>query len=389
MNAEAKRIMNMPTSIFSTMSKLAVEHGAVNLGQGFPDFDGPEWIMKEAYEAMKSGKNQYAPMNGILSLRQAVKNVYKTFYDLDFDENKEITITAGATEALFSTFMAFIEEGDEVIMFEPFYDSHQADVMMAGGIPKYVTLKKPGDETGPFTFDSEELENTINEKTKAIIVNNPHNPTGKVYSIEELTFIAELAKKHNLLVIADEVYEFLTFDGSKHTPIATLPGMKERAITISSTGKTFGMTGWKIGYAVAKPEFTRAIQKVHQWTTFAVNTPGQHAMAYAFSRLEEYLPDFRKIYTQKRNLINAKLKETSFRPHLPLGSYFIMADIPNSAPGFDDVEFAKKLVRDYKIAAIPPSVFYGKSGEGSTMLRFCFAKSDETILGGIENLKNY
>jgi aspartate/methionine/tyrosine aminotransferase len=375
------RISNMPTSIFSTMSKLAFEHKAINLGQGFPDFDGPAWIMEEAFKAMKEGKNQYAPSPGIFSLRQAYANVQKNQYGIEWNPDNEITITHGATEALFSTIQAFVQKGDEVIMFEPFYDSHQADVLLAGGTPRYVTLKKPD-----FNFDFQELIDTINSKTKAIIINSPHNPTGKVYTYEELEFISKLAIENDLLVISDEVYEFLTFDNIKHIPIATFPGMRERTITISSTGKTFSMTGWKIGFALAIPELTEAIQKVHQWTTFAVNTPAQHAMAFALTKLDEYLPDFRKDYLKKRDFVYNQLIDSPFKPYKPSGSYFIMADIPEIFK--DDIHAATELVTKFGIATIPPSVFYGKSDEGKTMLRLCFAKKDETLKAGISRLRN-
>ena len=379
----AKRIQTIGTSIFSTMSKLAVEFKAVNLGQGFPDFDGPAWIMQEAFEAMKQGKNQYAPMPGILSLRKEIQKYYQYYYGLDFNADSEITVTAGATEALFCAILSTVDAGDEVIMFEPYYDSHQADVILAGGVPRYVTLNKPD-----FSFDFDELEKSITNKTKMLILNNPHNPSGKVYTIDELNFIASLAIKHNLIVISDEVYEFITYDRIKHTPIATIPGMKERTITISSSGKTFSMTGWKIGFASAVPQFTDAIRKVHQWTTFAVSTPAQHAMAYAFSKIEEYLPEFQKMYESKRNLIYNLLKNTTFKPHKPDGSYFIMADIPSHVKS-NDTDFSIELVKKYGVATIPPSVFYGKSDEGKTMLRLCFAKKDETIIDGINRLSKW
>lgn len=375
----ASRISSMTTSIFATMSKMAFEYNATNLGQGFPDFDGPSWIMEAAFDAMKSGKNQYAPSPGIMSLRKAIKDYHKKYYDLDWSED-EIIITAGATEALYSTINAFIEQGDEVVIFEPFYDSYLADIVLAGGSPVCVTLHKPD-----FSFSKEELEAAITKKTKMIILNTPHNPTGKLFSKEELEFIASLAIKNDLLVVSDEVYEFLTFDGAKHIPIASIEGMKKRTITISSTGKTFGLTGWKIGYAIANEMLATAIQKVHQWTTFAVNTPGQHAMAYAFSQLDSYLPEFRKTYKEKRDLINAELKNTGFKPHLPLGSYFIMADLPDGVFN-DDVDAATRLVKDYGVATIPPSVFYLRSDEGKTMLRLCFAKQNETIIEGIRKM---
>ena len=363
------------------MSKLAAEHNAVNLGQGFPDFDGPEWIMDEALKAMHSGKNQYAPMPGIFTLRRAVAGYHKQFYDLDWDPDAHVTVTAGATEALFSTMLALIDPGDEVILFEPYYDSYQANVLLAGGVPTHVTLHKPD-----FRFDPEELERSIAPKTTMLVLNNPQNPTGKMFSRDELETIAAVAIRHDLIVLSDEVYEFLTFDGNQHIPIATLPGMRERTITISSTGKTFGMTGWKIGYAIAPAPLTDAVRKVHQFATFAVNTPGQHAMALALSRLGEYLPEFRALYAAKRNLLYDGLRKTIFIPHQPQGSYFMMADIPSSL-GLTDVECAIELVSKQGVASIPPSVFYSCSNEGSTMLRFCFAKKAETLTSGIAKLR--
>ncbi|MDQ1267167.1 MAG: Aminotran 1 2 protein, partial [Bacteroidota bacterium] len=287
----ADRIGRVPDSIFATMSRLAYETQAVNLGQGFPDFDGPDWIMEQSYMAMKAGKNQYTATQGIFSLRNSVKEYHKKYYDIEWDIENEITVTAGATEALYAAITSLIQDGDEVIMFEPFYDSHHADVLMAGGIPRYVTLHKPD-----FWFDFDEFESQISDKTKMIILNSPHNPTGKVFTRDELEFISLLAVKHNLIVLSDEVYEFITYDGAKHIPISSMPGMRDRTITVSSSGKTFSMTGWKVGFAIANERLTDAIRKIHQWIVFAVNTPAQHAMAFAFSRPDDYLPDFRKMY---------------------------------------------------------------------------------------------
>lgn len=378
-NFVANKLNNIPISIFSVISQLAFEHKAVNLGQGFPDFNGPEWIFDFALEAMKEGKNQYAPSFGIHSLKHSIQNYQKKYYDLDINID-EIIITAGATEALFDSFNAFINPGDEVILFEPYYDSYNSDVLLAGGIPKYVTLNQPN-----FNFDFDELEKAISFNTKIIVLNNPHNPTGKVFSLEELNFIASLVIKHDLMVISDEVYEFLTYDGYEHIPFASLPGMKEKTVTISSCGKTFGFTGWKIGYAIAKPEWINAIHGIHQWTTFAVNTPGQHAMANAFMKLDEYIPEFRRLYQSKLDLIYNNLMNTKFTPHRPKGSYFIMVDIPE---GFgNDKDAAIKLIKEYGVATIPPSVFYSKSDEGTSMLRVCFAKQDSTIIEGINRLK--
>ena len=374
------RIDAVPESIFATMTRLAAEHKAVNLGQGFPDFDGPAWIVEEAHEAMLRGRNQYAPMPGILSLREAIGAYHHAYYGLAWDPGDEITVTAGATEALFSSMLAFIDPGDEVILFEPFYDSHQANIILAGGVPKYVTLHTPD-----FHIDPGAIEALVGERTRMIIVNNPDNPTGKVFAIEELQSIADIAVRHDLVVLSDEVYEFLVYDDARHIPIASLPGMRERTITISSTGKTFGMTGWKIGYAIAPPALTKAIRTVHQFVTFAVNTPGQHAMAHALSRLDAYLPEFRETYRRKRDLLHEGLLRTPFLPHLPRGSYFMMADIPDSLHE-DDVQCATRLVSEAGVAVIPPSAFYAVSDEGNRMLRFCFAKKDETIREGVARL---
>jgi N-succinyldiaminopimelate aminotransferase len=377
----AQRIKKIPTSIFSTMSKMAIDYNAVNLGQGFPDFNGAEWIMEAAYVAMKNGKNQYAPSQGTNSLRRSISNYLKKFYDLDVDKDREITITAGATEALYSAIHALVGPGDEVIIFEPYYDGHQADVLLAGGTPVYITLRRPD-----FGFDPEELRRAVSGKTKMIIINSPHNPSGKVFSREQLEIIAGIATENDLVVLSDEVYEFMTYDDARHIPMMAIDGMHERTVMISSTGKTFGMTGWKIGYAAAAPAITDAIRSVHQWTTYAVNTPAQIAMAHAFDQLDDYLPEFRKSYTQKRDYLYSELQQTKFRPYLPKGSYFMLTKVPEEFN--DDVDCARRLVQEQGVATIPPSVFYSKSDEGRGLLRLCFAKREETLRRGVEILKS-
>lgn len=377
----SNRIKKLPTSIFAKMSKLAFEYQAVNLGQGFPDFDGPEWMPEKAYEAMKAGKNQYAPSPGIYSLRKQISVLHKKHYGLNWDPDKNILISTGATEALYTAFQAFVNPGDEVIVFEPFYDAYQSDIILSGGIPKYVTLHKPN-----FEIDFNELENAITDKTKLLVLNNPHNPTGKVFSENELKEIAKICIKNDILVISDEVYEFLTFDGNKHIPIINLDNMADRTLTISSTGKTFGMTGWKVGFLTGHEKLISAVQKVRQWSTFAVNTPAQHAMTYGFSIFDEYLPEFHKVYQAKKDYIINELKDSAYKIHNPGGSYFLMVDIPRDKFS-NDVEAAEKLVREFGVATIPPSVFYEKSEEGSTMLRLCFAKKEETLKEGVRRLK--
>ncbi len=378
---ESGRIAGIRESIFTTMSRLAFEYKAINLGQGFPDFNGPEWLINEVLNSMKKGHNQYAPSPGIFSLRKAIAQVEKKYYDLNWNPETEITITAGATEALFCTVQAFIQPGDEVIIFEPYYDAYIADILLAGGKPITITLHKPD-----FKFFAEDLFKVITPAVKMIIINTPHNPSGKIFNYEELDIISKIAIENELLVVSDEVYEFMTFDDKQHIPIATLNGMRDRTITISSAGKTFGMTGWKIGFVCANEKLTNAIRRVHQWTTFAVNTPMQHAVACGFSNLEDYLPEFRKIYQHKRDLIIKELRSTLFKPIIPYGSYFIMVEIPDGI-FFDDYTCAVELVKTYGIATIPPSVFYSNSNEGKTMLRLCFAKQDETIIEGIDRLR--
>jgi aspartate/methionine/tyrosine aminotransferase len=377
----ALRLGNIGQSIFSVMTRLAVEHGAVNLGQGFPDFDGPAWLLDEYAGALRRGRNQYAPMQGVQQLREAVAWYRNRFYALPCDADEEVTITAGATEALLSSILALVNPGDDVVLFEPFYDAHLADVRLAGATPRFVTLHAPD-----FRIDAEALEKAVTPSTRMIILCNPHNPTGRVFTLEELRIVADAAERHNLLLLSDEVYEFLTFDDRQHIPVASLPGMRERTVTVSSTGKTFGMTGWKIGFAVAPPDLTAAIRTVHQFATFAVNTPAQITMAQALRRLESYLHEFRSEYQRKRDILLAGLRETTFRCHNTEGTYFAMVDIP-AGTGMSDVELTRFLIERHGIAVIPPSSFYGYSNEGESMLRLCFAKRDETLHAGLEALR--
>ena len=371
-------------SIFSTMTKLAIEHEAVNLSQGFPDFDGPKWIIDLAKDAMEQGnqlknvgKNQYAPSPGILPLREAISRNYKRFYNLDYNPVNEIVVTNGATEAIFCTCMALINPGDEVVVFEPFYDSYLASLQMVKATVVPITLKAP-----QFNFNIEELIAAINPKTKMVILNNPHNPTGKVFNNEEIKVIAELARKFDFYILSDEVYEFLTFE-STHTPTASYEDLKSRTITISSTGKTFGLTGWKIGWACGPSEIIKAIHNVHQFTTFCVAHPLQIAMAGALNNMDEYLIDFKKTYKLKRDLLVSGLKNSGFNILTPAGTYFAMAILKD---GENDIDFCQKLIREKKVAVIPTSAFYIKSDEGSRMIRFCFAKTNETLNKALDNL---
>jgi aspartate/methionine/tyrosine aminotransferase len=379
----AKRTQGFGDSIFGVMSKMAKENNAINLAQGFPDFDGPEFLKNYALDAIRDGKNQYASFMGIPELRDKVQEKYENEYKVSFNSDSEITITNGATEAIYLTIMGLINPGDEVIVFEPVYDSYINSVKMAGGVPVAVTLKGEND----FSFDQEELKNALSDKTKLIIVNTPHNPSGKIFSKDEMQFIADLVKEKNLYLMSDEVYEYLVFDGKKHISFCEFTEIKDNLILISSAGKTFGMTGWKVGWLLASKEVTNSCRKVHQYVTFSISTPFQEAVAKGLGHLNEYIPQFQKTYREKRDLFYNELTQIGFDFKSPEGTYFMLVPIQNFTDK-DDVAFAQELIQKYKVAMIPPSAFYIKSDEGKKYLRLCFAKKDETILAAIKNLKS-
>lgn len=371
-------VTSFKESIFSTMTKLAIQNSAINLSQGFPDFDGPRWLVNLASKAMEDGKNQYAPSPGILPLRTAIAANYKKYYGLNYDPNSEVLVTCGATEAIFCTAMAVLNPGDEVIILEPFYDSYLASLQMVNARVVPVTLHAP-----EFSLNFDELKAAITSKTKMLILNNPHNPTGKMFSAEEIEQIAALAVKNDFYILSDEVYEFLTFEKA-HIPTACYENLRERTITISSTGKTFGLTGWKIGWCCAPAEIIKAIHNVHQFTTFCVAHPFQVAMAEALANMDEYLTEFKRDYRIKRDLLVNGLKESGFNVLSPAGTYFAIALLPE---GENDVDFCQKLIVEKKVATIPTSAFYMKSDEGKRMIRFCFAKTEETLNAALKNLK--
>jgi aspartate/methionine/tyrosine aminotransferase len=390
MKPMAQRVQKFGTSIFTEMSALAVEHQAINLSQGFPDFAGPALVKQAAIAAIQANHNQYAPSPGILPLRQAIADTYSTSYGLAVSPN-DVTITSGATEALFSTIQALIDPGDEVILFEPAYDSYGPDVLMAGGVPRFVRLNPPQTDDADghgadWSFDSHTLRAAFGPRTRAIIVNTPHNPTGKVFTRAELELIAELCVRHDVIAIADEVYDRMVFVG-QHVPLAALPGMWERTVTINSTGKTFSMTGWKIGYTIAHPQLTDAVRRAHQWTTFAVATPFQHAMAAALTDALEssYYQDLHRFYAERRALLVDVLQNSGFGVTPPAGTYFVMADIRPWSPT-SDINFCRYLTTEIGVAAIPPSVFYDQPKTAPLMARFCFAKELSTLHAAAQRL---
>lgn len=378
----AKRLTGFGTSVFTEMSVLAVEHEAINLGQGFPDFGGPDFVKNAAVEAIQSDLNQYAPSHGLVRLREAIAADWSEQHNVDVDPDAEITVTSGATEALLSALLAFVDPGDEVIFFEPFYDSYVPQTVFAGGIPKVVTLRPP-----TWSFDRDELRNAFTDKTKLFLLNTPHNPTGKVFTVEELEFIADLCKERDVMLLADEVYERIIFDGLSHRPISTLPDMWRRTLTINSTGKTFSMTGWKIGYVTGSSDLQRHLRATHQFNVFATATPLQHGMAIALEEAAKsnYYVQLREDYQARRDRLMAILGDAGLPPLPVQGSYFLMSDITDL--GFDnDVAFCRHLVTETGVAAIPPSAFYLDPATAPNLARFCFAKQDETMDQAAERL---
>ena len=377
----ADRISGMGTTIFAVINSLAAEYNAVNLSQGAPDFDTEKWVLDIVKKSFDRGKNQYAPLPGVPELRSAISDLYESEYSLSYNPDTEISVTTGATEAIYSTVTGFINPGDEVIVFEPFYDSYISSVKMAGGIVRPVTLKFPD-----FSFESSDIEKNISHKTKMIIINNPHNPAGRVFRKEELKIIAGIAEKHDLIILSDEVYEFLVYGENRHIPFASLEGMKDRTVTVSSTGKTLSCTGWKIGYASAPEHLTRGIRGVRQWTSFSVNTPLQLAMAEILPNMKSHVDDFRDRMDRHRKHLTDEALKCGFRPAPAEGGYFFLAEFDriSDLPGFD---FVKWLIMEKQVALIPVEGFYSSNrDEGRKLVRFNFAKSLPVIEQAIENL---
>lgn len=370
----SKKLEPFGTSIFTEMSDLARRSGAVNLSQGFPDFPGPEWVKEAACRAIRADANQYAPSTGVPALRKAISSKMRGLYGLEFDPDSEVTVTTGATEAIHSAFLGLLDPGDEVVAFEPFYDSYPACAAMASAGFRCVPLVPPR-----FEFDPGELARAISPRTKLLVVNTPHNPTGKVFSRGELETIAELALERDLLVLTDEVYEHITFEGARHLPLAAFPGMRDRTITISSTAKTFSLTGWKIGWALAAPALSDAVRKAHQFVTFCTATPFQEAMAEAIREAEEYYARLAAEYAERRAALLEVLGGAGFEVRPPQGTYFAMADYRPLGFSGDDLEFCRYLATEVGVAAIPPSSFYHHPEFGKGFVRFSFCKRLETI----------
>lgn len=383
-------------SVIREMSREAAKYGAVNLGQGFPDWPAPEDIKQKAKEAIDDDHNQYAITWGVKSFRDAIAAKTKWFLGMDVDPETEITVTCGSTEGMIAAAMATIDPGEEVVIFDPYYENYMPDAIISGAIPRFVPLYR-GDDG--FMFDRDELRAAFNERTKAIIICNPNNPTGKVYTRDEMEFIAGLCKEFDTLCFTDEIYEHITYDlgfgisdlgfekgWPGHICMATLDGMRERTVVVNSLSKTYSVTGWRVGYCIAPPDITQAIRKVHDFLTVGAANPLQHAGAYALSLPPSYYDNLQREYQRKRDFIIPVLRDAGFKCDPPDGAYYVMSDISDF--GFaNDIEFTKHLIREIGVAVVPGSSFYENRSMGSQMVRFCFCKKDETLEAAAENLR--
>ena len=355
------------------MTRIALNHDAVNLAQGFPDFPAPQWIKEAAREAIAADFNQYPITWGIKPLRAAIAAKYQRSYGLELDPEREITVCCGATEGMVAALLGVVNSGDEIIVFEPYYENYHPDMMLCGAQRKLVSLRAPD-----WRFDPDELRAAFSSRTKAIIVNTPNNPTGKVFTREELLLVAELCVEYDALCITDEIYEHILYDGTEHIPVMSLPGMRARSILVNSMSKTYSVTGWRVGWVLAAPDLTDTIRKVHDFLTVGAATPLQHAGVMALSQPSEYYSHLAEEYQGRRDHLVRSLESAGFRCFVPKGAYYVITDI--SQFGYaDDMEFVMHMIRDAGVAAVPGSSFFNDRRDGAKMIRFCFCKNYETL----------
>ena len=376
----ASRLARFGESVFTRISRLAAEHKAVNLGQGFPNFDGPEFVKEAGRRAITDGLGQYARMYGLPEVNRAIADRFHLDHGMQVDPEREVTVTTGCTEAIAATMLGLVEPGDEVVLIEPFYDSYPATLAMAGGTLRTVRLQAPD-----FRLPVEELRRAVTNRTRLILLNTPHNPTGRVFDDAELQAVADIAQRAGCLVVSDEVYEHLWYE-RRHRSIATLPGMRERTIVLSSLGKTFSLTGWKVGWAIAPPNLTAGIRAAHQFLTFCTATPLQHATIEALRAPESYFTSLRADYLSRRELLLQALRGAGLDPLVPEGSYFVLADHTRFGHASDEA-FCEHLIREVGVAAIPCSPFHADGAGGRDLVRFAFCKTPETIRQAGERLK--
>ena len=379
----SERALKFTESVIREMTRVCLKHQGVNLAQGFPDFPAPAEIKEAAIKAIRADLNQYAITWGTPNLRQAIAEKFAWYNGVTMDPEKEITVCCGSTEAMISSLMAVVNPGEEVIVFEPFYENYGPDTILCDSKPQFITLHEPD-----WHFDDQELTRAFNKKTKAIVLNTPNNPTGKVFSREELQFIADLCLKWGVLAVTDEIYEHILYDGAKHISIASLPGMRDQTITINSISKTYSLTGWRVGWAIASAPLTAFIRKVHDFLTVGAPHPLQEAAATAIRMDRTYYRTLAEKYQERRDFLSRILEEAGFHIYRPHGAYYIMTDVGHF--GFsDDAAFALYLVERFGVATVPGSSFYSLPSRGSTKVRFCFPKKMETLQQAGERLKKF
>jgi aminotransferase len=367
-------------SVIREMNRLAVAHGAVSLAQGFPDFPAPDELKQAAADALFGDVNQYAITWGAKALRDAIAvKIARTYPGWDPDPETEITVTCGATEGMIAAMLAILDPGDEVIVFEPFYENYGPDSILTGATPRYVTLSPPD-----WSFDPDDLRDAVSARTRAIVLNSPHNPTGKVFTYEELTSIADVCREHDLLVFTDEIYEHLVYEG-EHIPMATMPGMRERTIAVNSVSKTYSVTGWRVGWVIASPTLTGGVRKTHDFLTVGAAAPLQAAAAVGLAFPPAYYDGLLAAYRERRDVLVPALREAGFEVWDPAGAYYVMTDIAGLTD-LDDVTFTRRLILDPGVAAVPGSSFYADPDRGRTKLRFAFPKRLETLQAAAERL---
>ncbi len=384
MKKVSNRVINNEVTIFTEIGRLADKYNALKLSQGAPDINPPKWILDIVTSEFYNGTNQYSPLEGVGEFNISVANQYKKRYNMEVDPKSMVTTTSGATEAIIDTIFALVDVGDEVIIFEPFYDSYLASIEWAGGIPVPVTMHLPD-----FTIDMKELKNAITPRTKCIIVNTPHNPTGKIFSKSELEDLRDICVSNDLYLISDEVYEYFGFFGKSHIPPATISGLEDRTVTISSTGKTLNATGWKIGYTIAPKELTNAIRGIHQFNTFSVSTPVQRGVANVIPRFDDFVREENLSMENRASFLYDRVERMGLKSVKPYSTYFFLSDI-SCVTNVNDELFIEELIKEAKVALIPASKFYLKSkDEGRRLIRFNFAKKMETLEEAVKRLDKF
>jgi aminotransferase len=381
----SKRVQGFTESVIREMTRVSAQHGGVNLAQGFPNFPPPRVLVEAAHRALDGDFHQYAITWGARNLREAIAQKFERFYGHRVDPERQVTVCCGSTEAMLSTLLAVLDPGDEIVIFEPFYENYGPGSIISGAKPVFVPLEPPD-----FSFDPDRLARAFTPRTRAIVFNSPNNPTGKVFSLRELEIIAELCQRHNVIAITDEIYEHMVYDGLRHIPIATLPGMADRTVTISGVSKSYSVTGWRIGYTISPPEIAVGIRRAHDFVTVGAPAPLQEAAVTALHLPDSYYVELRDAYQARRDLLRGQLDKAGFRTFEPQGAYYILTECAHFLERYglpDDTAFAMYLIKEVGVATVPGSSFYAHPELGRTKIRFCFPKTDDVLLEAGQRLQ--